>query len=307
MTHYYIELALFTLIAYLIGTLLGCWFRKMTKSPEAPTLESAWTEPAPAKPDSIPLHQQAGLEAHHTPKAAQPLAEVKLEPDPVVKPATVTAPVAAAAAATAAAAAAALRQASEAKPVAVKPAEPRPVAKIEVRPAPAKPATPSVVSKPVVSAAVKPVTVKPAAKPVAKATAHKPAPAAPRAAAKAGALAAAALPAAGKLSRPKGLTGARGGKADNLQRISGVGPKNEKVLHSLGFFHFDQIAEWTAEQIGWVDDHLKFGGRIKREEWTRQARLLADGKEAEFTRLYGSGGLKTKSGTTVSGSRTRRS
>lgn len=121
------------------------------------------------------------------------------------------------------------------------------------------------------------------------------------------AAAAAPLAAVGKMERPKGIAGARGGKADNLQRISGVGPKNEKVLHGLGFFHFDQIAAWTSEQVNWVDDHLKFNGRIKREEWIRQARLLAEGKEAEFTKLYGTGGLRNRSGETLSGSRTRKS
>ena len=113
--------------------------------------------------------------------------------------------------------------------------------------------------------------------------------------------------AAGKMNRPKGIAKARGGKADDLQRISGVGPKNEGILHKLGFFHFDQIAAWTATEVNWVDDHLRFGGRIKREEWIRQARLLADGKEAEFTKLYGTGGLKNKKGETQSGSRTRKS
>jgi predicted flap endonuclease-1-like 5' DNA nuclease len=113
--------------------------------------------------------------------------------------------------------------------------------------------------------------------------------------------------ASGKMNRPKGLSGARGGKADNLQRISGIGPKNEKILHGLGFFHFDQIAAWTATEVNWVDDHLRFGGRIKREEWIRQARLLAEGKEAEFTKQYGTGGLRNKKGETQSGSRTRRS
>jgi predicted flap endonuclease-1-like 5' DNA nuclease len=113
--------------------------------------------------------------------------------------------------------------------------------------------------------------------------------------------------AAGKMKRPKGISSARGGKADNLQRISGVGPKNEGILHSLGFFHFDQIAAWTATEVNWVDDHLRFGGRIKREEWIRQARLLAEGKEAEFTKLYGTGGLKNRKGETQSGTRTRKS
>ncbi len=113
--------------------------------------------------------------------------------------------------------------------------------------------------------------------------------------------------ASGKMNKPKGITKARGGKADDLQRISGVGPKNESILHSLGFFHFDQISAWTATEVNWVDDHLRFGGRIKREEWIRQARLLAEGKEAEFSKLYGTGGLKNKKGETQSGSRTRKS
>jgi predicted flap endonuclease-1-like 5' DNA nuclease len=111
----------------------------------------------------------------------------------------------------------------------------------------------------------------------------------------------------GKMERPKGLTAARGGKADDLQRISGIGPKNEGILHNLGFFHFDQIAEWTETQVSWVDDHLRFGGRIKREEWIKQAGLLAAGKEAEFTKLYGTGGLRNAKGETLSGSRTRKS
>jgi predicted flap endonuclease-1-like 5' DNA nuclease len=110
----------------------------------------------------------------------------------------------------------------------------------------------------------------------------------------------------GKMDRPKGIAAARGGKADNLQRISGIGPKNESILHTLGFFHFDQIAAWTASQVSWVDDHLRFNGRIAREEWIKQAALLADGKEAEFTKQYGTGGLRNNKGETLSGSRTRK-
>jgi len=92
---------------------------------------------------------------------------------------------------------------------------------------------------------------------------------------------------AARAERPKGIAQARGGKADNLQRISGIGPKNERTLHSLGFFHYDQIAGWSDEEVAWVDDHLKFNGRIIREEWILQAGLLAEGKEDEFERLYG--------------------
>jgi predicted flap endonuclease-1-like 5' DNA nuclease len=113
-------------------------------------------------------------------------------------------------------------------------------------------------------------------------------------------------PTLAKMERPKGIAAARDGKADDLQRISGIGPKNESILHTLGFFHFDQIAAWTEAQISWVDDHLRFNGRIKREEWSKQAGLLAAGKDAEFTKLYGTGGLLNNKGETLSGSRTRK-
>jgi NADH-quinone oxidoreductase subunit E len=96
--------------------------------------------------------------------------------------------------------------------------------------------------------------------------------------------------AAPAMMRPAGLGEPRGGEPDDLQRISGIGPKNEKILNSLGFFHFDQLAAWTAGEIAWVDDHLKFGGRIEREKWVEQAKLLAEGREEEFVRLYGTGG-----------------
>lgn len=92
-----------------------------------------------------------------------------------------------------------------------------------------------------------------------------------------------------KSARPAGIGQARGNKPDNLQRISGIGPKNERTLHSLGFFHFDQIAAWTDEEVAWVDNHLKFNGRIVREEWILQASLLAEGREVEFNRLNSAG------------------
>jgi NADH-quinone oxidoreductase subunit E len=111
---------------------------------------------------------------------------------------------------------------------------------------------------------------------------------------------------AGTPARPQGIAAAREGRPDNLQRISGIGPKNERTLHGLGFFHFDQIAAWSEEEIAWVDDRFKFNGRIMREEWRKQAQLLAEGKEEEFHQLYGTGGLQNKKGETESGSRTRR-
>ncbi|MDH3263523.1 MAG: NADH-quinone oxidoreductase subunit NuoE [Paracoccaceae bacterium] len=86
-------------------------------------------------------------------------------------------------------------------------------------------------------------------------------------------------------AKPEALTAARGGKADDLKLIKGVGPKLEKLLHSLGFFHFDQIAAWTEAELAWVDDNLEgFKGRASRDGWTEQARILAAGGETEFSR-----------------------
>jgi NADH-quinone oxidoreductase subunit E len=86
-------------------------------------------------------------------------------------------------------------------------------------------------------------------------------------------------------TRPAALTAARGGKADNLKEIKGIGPKLELLCHSLGFYHFDQIAAWTADEIAWVDDNLEgFKGRVSRDDWVGQAKILAAGGETAFSR-----------------------
>ncbi|APG46439.1 NADH-quinone oxidoreductase subunit E [Phaeobacter porticola] len=84
--------------------------------------------------------------------------------------------------------------------------------------------------------------------------------------------------------KPETLTVARDGKADDLKMLKGVGPKLEQTLNELGFFHFDQIAAWTDEQITWVDSRLKFKGRIVRDGWIEQSRQLAAGEETDFAK-----------------------
>ena len=81
-----------------------------------------------------------------------------------------------------------------------------------------------------------------------------------------------------KESEPQLFSAAPKAGADDLKRISGVGPKLEGVLNSLGIYRFDQIAEWTAEHIAWVDARLKFKGRIERDNWIGQAKSLARGE-----------------------------
>ncbi len=92
-------------------------------------------------------------------------------------------------------------------------------------------------------------------------------------------IAAPSLAAPQKAAKPKGLTAARGGKADDLKLVKGIGPKLEILCNRLGFYHFDQIANWTASEIAWVDENLEgFKGRVTRDEWVIQARDLAAGK-----------------------------
>ncbi|MEM7745069.1 MAG: NADH-quinone oxidoreductase subunit NuoE [Pseudomonadota bacterium] len=84
--------------------------------------------------------------------------------------------------------------------------------------------------------------------------------------------------------KPELLSTARDGGPDDLKKIKGVGPKLEGVLHDMGIFHFDQIASWTDREIAWVDERLKFKGRIERDGWIDQAKTLAAGGETEFSK-----------------------
>ncbi|OWU83663.1 hypothetical protein ATO6_17535 [Oceanicola sp. 22II-s10i] len=84
--------------------------------------------------------------------------------------------------------------------------------------------------------------------------------------------------------KPETLSAAREGGPDDLKSIKGVGPKLERMLHEMGFYHFDQIAAWGPEEVAWVDQNLTgFKGRVSRDNWVSQARTLADGGETEFS------------------------
>jgi len=81
-------------------------------------------------------------------------------------------------------------------------------------------------------------------------------------------------------TRPGNLLDApRDGGADDLKKISGVGPKLEGLLHKNGVYHFDQIAAWGPEEIAYMDDKLSFKGRIARDNWIDQATQFAAEKE----------------------------
>ncbi|MFZ3581301.1 hypothetical protein ACOI1H_03895 [Loktanella sp. DJP18] len=92
--------------------------------------------------------------------------------------------------------------------------------------------------------------------------------------------------------KPQMLSAPREGGADNLKEIKGVGPKLENTLHELGVYHFDQIAGWSATEVAWMDNNLRgFKGRVSRDGWTEQAKILASGGETEFSTRVDKGGV----------------
>lgn len=75
--------------------------------------------------------------------------------------------------------------------------------------------------------------------------------------------------------QPKILSAALYGKKDDLQRISGVGPKLERLLNKNGVFYFWQVASWSRDDIEVIDERLDvFKGRISRDDWVSQAKQL---------------------------------
>jgi NADH-quinone oxidoreductase subunit E len=99
-------------------------------------------------------------------------------------------------------------------------------------------------------------------------------------------------------ARPQGLAAPRGGKADDLKRIKGIGKVNEGKLNALGTYHFDQVAAWNRAEIRWIGTYLAFPGRIDREDWLAQAAVLATGADTEFSKRVDKGEVPTSKGPT---------
>ncbi|KNX40375.1 NADH dehydrogenase subunit E [Roseovarius tolerans] len=93
-------------------------------------------------------------------------------------------------------------------------------------------------------------------------------------------------------TRPEALSAPKGGQADDLKQIKGVGPKLEKLCNELGFYHFDQIAGCGPDEVAWVDANIKgFKGRVSRDNWVAQAKTLAAGGETEFSKRVEGGNV----------------
>lgn len=76
--------------------------------------------------------------------------------------------------------------------------------------------------------------------------------------------------------------------ADELTRIKGLGPKLAIQLRDLGVTGLAQIAAWDEAEIDRIDAQLgRFEGRIRRDQWPEQARLLAAGDTAAYEDRFG--------------------
>ena len=97
----------------------------------------------------------------------------------------------------------------------------------------------------------------------------------------------AAAPAPAPTPAPAPVTPAPSG--DDLTQIKGVGPRIAGKLRERGVTTFAQIAEWDDAMVEHMDQGLGFSGRITRDRWNDQARMLATGDrsayEAEFGKL----------------------
>jgi predicted flap endonuclease-1-like 5' DNA nuclease len=93
-----------------------------------------------------------------------------------------------------------------------------------------------------------------------------------------------------RIGAAKGL---RGASAEDLKRIRGIGVLIEKKLNQMGIVAYEQIANWTAQEIDRISQSLDFKGRIERENWVEQARILASGGTTEFSRRVDRGEVET--------------
>lgn len=83
------------------------------------------------------------------------------------------------------------------------------------------------------------------------------------------------------------------GKTEDLKRIRGVGVLIEKRLNTLGVTTYSQVANWTSGDIDRISQTLDFKGRIERENWVEQARILSSGGQTEFSRRVDRGDVET--------------
>lgn len=86
------------------------------------------------------------------------------------------------------------------------------------------------------------------------------------------------------------------GVADDFKRIKGIGLVLEQALHELGIYHYSQLATLTTDNVKWIEHHIGFLGRVKRENWKAQSYALANGKVTEYSSRFDKGETPYKRG-----------
>jgi len=70
------------------------------------------------------------------------------------------------------------------------------------------------------------------------------------------------------------------GEPDNLALIKSLSPEMVGRLHGIGVTKFEQIANFSGEDIANVDELLNLNGAIEKNDWVRQARELLTAADA---------------------------
>jgi large subunit ribosomal protein L21 len=74
---------------------------------------------------------------------------------------------------------------------------------------------------------------------------------------------------------PAAAPAADAGAADNLKKLTGIGPALEKKLNGAGITTFAQVAALTDAQIAELEEQLGLSGRFEKDGWVEQAKELA--------------------------------
>ncbi len=70
------------------------------------------------------------------------------------------------------------------------------------------------------------------------------------------------------------------GEADDLSQINGIDAMLAARLKQLNLYKFEQVANFSDEDIGNVEGALNIDGRIEKQDWIGQARALLTAAEA---------------------------
>ena len=85
-----------------------------------------------------------------------------------------------------------------------------------------------------------------------------------------------AAPAAIAPRAPKGLEKPNDGQPDDLQKIEGIGAREETALHAAGIFHYQQLVTMNKRELAWLDENIAANDGVAQSgNWRKQAIALS--------------------------------